>query len=76
MDDREKLLLWCRKFCRNPNLEDKEDFSLVLDNMSDLFSRIGITSESLSDMSQSFGKETSLQVSSMLSPYRRLGMQK
>jgi hypothetical protein len=76
MDDRKKLLLWCRKFCRNPHLEDKEDFSLVLDNMTEIFSHAGITSESLSDMSQSFGKETAFQVSSMLSPYRRVGMQK
>ena len=72
MTDREKLLLWCRKYCNNASLEDEEDFKLVLDKMIDVFDRAGIASESISDMSQSFSRETSFAVRDMLSPHKRL----
>lgn len=73
MTDREKLLLWCKKFCNNTDLVDEDDFSLVLDSLEDIFSKAGIVSESLSDMSQTFGKATAFEVRHMLSPYKRLG---
>lgn len=69
--NREHLLMWCRKKTNNPTLEDKEDFSLVLDNMIDIFERVGITSESIADLSQSFNTETQKDILSMLSPYRK-----
>lgn len=72
MTDREKLLLWCRKYCNNQALEDEDDFSLVLDNITDLFEKAGINSESIGDMSQSFSPETAFRIRDMLSPYKRL----
>lgn len=72
MTDREKLLLWCRKYCNNPDLLDESDFAITLDSMEDVFKSAGVTHESLSDMSQSFGKEASFTVRQMLSPYKRL----
>lgn len=72
MTDREKLLIWCRKYCNNLSLEDEEDFKLVLDSMETIISNAGVTHESLSDMSQSFGKETALSVRDLLSPYKKV----
>lgn len=72
MTDREKLLAWCKKYCNNPDLIDAEDFALVLDNLASIFEKAGVTSESLSDMSQSFGTDTAFRVRDMLSPYKRL----
>lgn len=72
MTDREKLLAWCKKYCNNPDLVDAEDFALVLDNLTIIFEKAGVTSESLSDMSQSFGTDTAFRVRDMLSPYKRL----
>lgn len=72
MTDREKLLAWCKKYCNNPDLTDAEDFALVLDNLTSIFEKAGVTSESLSDMSQSFGADTAFRVRDMLSPYKRL----
>lgn len=72
MTDREKLLAWCKKYCNNPDLVDAEDFALVLDNLTSIFEKAGVTAESLSDMSQSFGADTAFRVRDMLSPYKRL----
>jgi len=72
MTDREKLLLWCIRYCNNPNLTDTDDFALVLDNITDLFQKAGINSESIGDMSQSFSSDTAFRVRDMLSPYKRL----
>lgn len=72
MTDREKLLAWCKKYCNNPDLIDAEDFALVLDNLTSIFEKAGVTAESLSDMSQSFGADTAFRVRDMLSPYKRL----
>lgn len=72
MTDREKLLLWCIKYCNNPNLVDEEDFSLVLDRLGDVTKQAGISSESLGDYSVSFSKETAYTIRDMLSPYKRL----
>lgn len=69
--DRENLLLWCRKKTNNPDLEDKEDFSLVLDHIEDMIGRLGVTSESISDLSQSFEGDTNKEMMKLLSPYRR-----
>lgn len=72
MTDREKLLLWCKKYCNNDSLVDSEDFALVLDNISDIMQKAGIVSESIGDMSQSFGADTAFRLRDMLSPYKRL----
>ena len=72
MTDRQKLLLWCRKFCFNDTLEDEEDFKLVLDEMENIIKHAGVTSESISDMSQSFGSDTAFTIRQLLSPYRKL----
>lgn len=72
MTDRAKLLIWCRKYCNNANLQDTEDFSLVLDRMEEVIDHAGIASESLSDMSQSFSRETALGVRDLLSPYKKV----
>lgn len=72
MTDREKLLAWCKKYCNNPDLTDSEDFALVLDNLNTIFEKAGVTAESLSDMSQSFGSDTAFRLRDMLSPYKRL----
>lgn len=69
--DREKLLLWCRKKTNNPTLEDVDDFSYVLDHLEDMVSRLGVTSESISDLSQSFEGDTNKEMMKLLSPYRR-----
>lgn len=70
--DRTKLLEWCKLYCNNPNLVDGGAFSIVLDNLTDIFQQAGITSESLGGMSQSFGADTAFTVRSMLSPFKRL----
>ncbi len=69
--DRNNLLLWCRKKCNNETLEDTEDFSLVLDNIIDMISSIGVTSESIGDLSQSFGTDKHKEIMLLLSPYRK-----
>jgi len=75
MTDREKLLAWCKLYCNNSTLVDGADFSYVLDNLTAEMERVGITSESLSDMSQSFGSnDAGVSIKSLLSPYRRLKM--
>ncbi len=72
MTDREMLLEWAKEYCNNETLEDTGGFSMVLDKLSESMDRVGITSESLSDMSQSFGTETDMAIYKLLSPYRRL----
>lgn len=73
MTDREKLLAWCKKYCNNPDLTDSEDFALALDRLTDIFAKAGISTESLSDMSQSFStKFGSFRINDVLSPYKRL----
>ncbi len=75
MTDREKLLEWCKLYCNNATLVDAEGFSYVLDNLISEMSRIGVTSESLSDMAQSFGSnDAGMSIKSLLSPYSRLKM--
>ena len=75
MTDREKLLEWCKLYCNNATLVDTEGFSYVLDNLVAEMSRLGVTSESLSDMSQSFGSnDAGVSIKSLLSPYSRLKM--
>lgn len=69
--DRNHLLLWCKKRTNNTNLKDEEDFSLVLDQLIEIFNRVGVTSESLSDMSQSFSADINKDISILLSPYRK-----
>ena len=75
MTDREKLLEWCKLYCNNATLVDEAGFSYVLDNLTAEMERVGITSESLSDMSQSFGSnDAGVSIKSLLSPYSRLKM--
>jgi len=69
--NRAYVLIWCKKFCNNPDLVDEEDFSVVLSEVINTLERAGVTSQSLSDMSQSFG-ETYMTIGKMLSPYKRL----
>lgn len=69
--DRYKLLLWCQKKTNNKDLEDEEDFSMVLDQLIEIMERVGVVSESLSDMSQSFNGETRKDMLDLLSPYRK-----
>lgn len=74
MTEREKILEWCKKYCNNPNLVDENDFSRVIDEIENIFKRVGVTSESLSDMSQSFGEDNSFSMRNLLSPYKKLKM--
>ena len=75
MTEREKILAWCKLYCNNATLVDTEGFSYVLDNLVAEMSRLGVTSESLSDMSQSFGSnDAGMSIKSLLSPYSRLKM--
>ena len=69
--NRAYILIWCKKFCNNPNLTDAEDFSIVLDTVIETLERAGVTAESIGGMSQSFG-ETYMTIGKMLSPYKRL----
>lgn len=71
---RANLLLWCIDYCNNPYLADEGAFSLVLDQLEDLVQKTGVTSESIADLSQSFGGETAFTVNRLLAPYRRLRM--
>lgn len=73
MTDREKLLEWCKLYCNNSTLVDEVGFSYVLDNLIAEMERVGVTSESLSDMAQSFGSnDAGMSIKSLLSPYIRL----
>ena len=75
MTEREKILAWCKLYCNNSTLVDTEGFSYVLDNLVSEMSRLGVTSESLSDMAQSFGSnDAGVSIKSLLSPYSRLKM--
>lgn len=75
MTDREKLLEWCKLYCNNATLVDEAGFSYVLDNLTTEMERVGVTAESLSDMSQSFGSnDAGVSIKSLLSPYSRLKM--
>ena len=75
MTEREKLLQWCKLYCNNSTLTDTEGFSYVLDNLVSEMTRLGVTSESLSDMAQSFGtNDAGMSIKSLLSPYSRLKM--
>jgi len=75
MTDREKLLEWCKLYCNNYTLTDTSGFSYVLDNLESEMERVGVTSESLSDMSQSFGSnDAGMSIKNLLSPYSRLKM--
>ena len=75
MSEREKILSWCKLYCNNATLVDTEGFSYVLDNLVSEMSRLGVTSESLSDMAQSFGtNDAGISIKSLLSPYSRLKM--
>lgn len=44
---------------------------MVLTELSGIMERVGVTGESLSDMSQSFGSDTAITVRNLLSPYRK-----
>jgi len=75
MTERQKLLAWCKKYCNNPDLIDADDFSYALDQLETSMASIGVTSESLSDMSQSFGvNESGMSIKNVLAPYKRLKM--
>jgi hypothetical protein len=69
--DRTHLLLWCRRKTNNPKLEDEKDFSLVLDELTDLLGRAGVVSESIDSLNQSFNGEVYKDVMLLLSPYRK-----
>lgn len=69
--DRNNLLLWCKKKCYNDKLKDEEDFSLVLDQLIELIEKVGITSESIGDLSQSFSGDMNKEILILLSPYRK-----
>lgn len=69
--DRNNLLFWCRKKCNNSNLEDIEDFSLVLDRLMGMMENVGITSESIDGLSQSFSSDLQKDMMLLLSPYRK-----
>lgn len=69
--DRDKLLLWTHKKCNNTRLEDKDDFSLVLDQLIEILERAGVQSESIGDLSQSFNSDTRVEINNLLSPYRK-----
>lgn len=72
LTDRQRLLFWCRKKANNENLADADDFAFVLDRLEDIMENIGIASESLADMSQTFDGSTHKQMMGLLSPYRRV----
>ena len=75
MTDREKLLEWCKLYCNNSTLVDEAGFLYVLDNLTAEMERVGVTSESLSDMAQSFGSnDAGMSIKNLLSPYSRLKM--
>ena len=69
--DRNKLLLWCKKKCNNVTLTDTEDFSLVLDQLIEMVDKVGISSESIGDLSQSFSSDMNKEILNLLSPYRK-----
>lgn len=69
--NREELLLWARKKANNSKLKDEGDFSFVLDQLEDMVQRLGVASESISDLSQSFEGDTNKEILKLLSPYRR-----
>ena len=70
---RSQILLWCQKYCNNPELEDKDDFAYVLSQMEEIMDRVGVRSQSLSDLSETFGDE-GISVRNLLSPYKRVKM--
>lgn len=70
--DRHNLLFWCRKKCNNETLTDAEDFSLVLDQLLGMLENVGITSESIDGLSQSFSADMNKEMMILLSPYRKV----
>ena len=70
---RSQILIWCQKYCNNPELEDKDDFAYVLSHMEEIMDRVGVRSQSLSDLSETFGDE-GISVRNLLSPYKRVKM--
>lgn len=70
MIDRASLLAWSKKYCNNPDLVDADDFSIVLDRLSVIFSNSGVASQGLGDYSVSFSDSTALSVKDILYPYK------
>lgn len=69
--ERNHLLMWCRKKTNNEHLIDEDDFSFVLNQLESLIESIGVTSENISDMSQTFSVDTNSEIMKLLSPYRK-----
>lgn len=70
--DRIKLLMWCKKKCNNVNLKDEDDFSLVIDQLIGILETVGVTSESIDGLSQSFSADVNKDIRDLLSPYRKV----
>lgn len=69
--NREYLLEWCKKYTNNNSLQDVGDFHLVMNELVKEFDRIGISSESVSNVSFSYGGG-SINIKILLDPYRKL----
>ena len=69
---RNQILEWCKLYCNNPSLTDDGAFAYVLDRLEEAMQRLDVQSESLSDLSQSFGNIEGLNTKSLLAPYKRV----
>ena len=68
---RSQILEWAKLYCNNPTLTDSGAFSYVLDKLEEAMTRLDITSESIADMSQSFGNIEGLNTKSLMAPFRK-----
>lgn len=69
--ERQNLLEWCKLKTNNSKLKDEGDFKMVIDILIGIFENLGVTSESIDGLSQSFSADAYRDIIKLLSPYRK-----
>lgn len=72
---REDLLQWLRAYTHNPNLEDINGVSVILDKLEEWEQqKSGVTSKSVSRYSISYSEDIPQSLKTLISAYKRVGM--
>lgn len=73
IEERQNLVEWCKGKANNQNLgEDNKAFTFAVDRVENMIENIGITSESIGDLSQSFNADTYNDILDILSQFRKV----
>ena len=72
-EQRQALLIWCKRYCNNDELKDEGDFAFILDMIDKEFRRMNVKSQSLNDMAMTYtNDQTNSTIRNLLMPYGKI----